>query len=60
MPLSGKEMVRLYLKAGWQFIRQKGSHAWMEKGSLNTCIPMHKELRKGTEHDLLKTLNRSK
>jgi len=26
MPLSGKDMLRLYKKAGWKVISQKGSH----------------------------------
>jgi predicted RNA binding protein YcfA (HicA-like mRNA interferase family) len=56
MPLSGKEMVRLYEKAGWVFLRQKGSHAWMEKGKNFASIPMHKEIATGTEHSLLKKL----
>lgn len=56
MPLSGKEMVRLYELHGWRFVRQKGSHVRMAKGSENASIPMHKELKKGTEHSLLKKL----
>lgn len=56
MPLSGKEMVRLYEKAGWIFLRQKGSHVQMWKDGVRESIPMHKELKVGTEHKLLKNL----
>ena len=60
MPLSGKEMVRLYEKAGWIYLRQKGSHARMVKGKEHASIPMHKELKIGTEHKLLKPLEGDK
>ena len=56
MPLSGKEMFKLYLKNGWSELRQKGSHVAMGKGSLRETIPMHKELKKGLEKKLLKRL----
>ena len=56
MPLSGKEVVRLYEKAGWAFIRQKSSLVTMLKGRVHAVIPMHKELRTGMEHSLLKKL----
>jgi len=56
MPLSGKDMVKLYEKDGWRFARQKGSHVIMEKCGEHVSIPMHKELATGTEHGLLKKL----
>lgn len=59
MPLSGKEMVKLFERAGWRILWQKGSHLRIEKGSQRTTIPMHKELKPGTEHDLLKILKGS-
>lgn len=49
-------MLRLYIKAGWHVISQKGSHVKVGKGSLREIIPMHKELKKGLEQDLLKRL----
>lgn len=58
MPLSGKEMLRLYQKAGWIILRQKGSHVVVGKGSERETIPLHRELKKGTEHKLLKKLGR--
>ena len=56
MPLSGKEVLSLYKKAGWIVISQKGSHVKIGKGSLREIIPMHKELKKGLEQMLLKKL----
>lgn len=60
MPMSGREMLRLFEKAGWTRLRQKGSHVQMIKNGQHETIPMHKELGKGTEHKLLKTLERVK
>ncbi len=56
MPLSGKEMLALYLKAGWHKISVKGSHAKVGKGTQRQIIPLHKELKKGLEIKLLKNL----
>lgn len=61
MPLSGKQMLKLYLQAGWSVLRQCGSHVSVGKsnGEVET-IPMHRELKKGTEHTLLKRLKKEK
>lgn len=56
MPLSGKEMIRLFLNHGWVILRQRGSHVQMGKGSERETIPSHKELKKGLERKLLKRL----
>lgn len=56
MPLSGKEMPALFLGNGWHMISQRGSHVKVGKGSLREIIPMHQELKKGTESALLKRL----
>ncbi len=60
MPMSGKEMLKLYLKNGWIKLRQTGSHVRLQKGNLKESIPMHKELKKGLERALLKKLNENK
>lgn len=60
MPLSGKEMVRLYEQHGWLVLRQKGSHVQMGKGGERETIPMHNELHKGLEKKLLKRLGLGK
>ena len=61
MPLSGKEMLKKYKKAGWKVKRKsKNDHVQMFikiKGKeYNETIPMHKELKKGMESALLKRL----
>lgn len=56
MPLSGKEMLKLYLKQGWVVLRQAGSHVVVGKGDERETMPMHKELKKGLEQKLLKRL----
>jgi predicted RNA binding protein YcfA (HicA-like mRNA interferase family) len=56
MPLSGKEMLKLYKTAGWVVISQESSHVKIGKGELRETIPMHKDLRKGLEQKLLKRL----
>jgi predicted RNA binding protein YcfA (HicA-like mRNA interferase family) len=35
MPMSGKEMLRLYEKLGWIVVRQKGSHVIVHKEGEN-------------------------
>ena len=56
MPLSGKEMLKLYQQQGWAAIRQESSHVRVRKGVEYETIPMHRELKKGMEHHLLKRL----
>ena len=56
VPLSGEEMLKLFLRAGWIVLRQKGSHLIVGKGSMRETIPMHKELKKGLESCLRKRL----
>lgn len=56
MPLSGKEILKLYLKHGWEILRQKGSHVQLGKGNERETIPLHKELKKGLERYLLKRI----
>ncbi len=56
MPMSGSEMLKRYLANGWIVLRQKGSHVIVGKDHLRETIPMHRELKKGTEHALKKRL----
>ena len=58
MPLSGKEVLKLYEKKGWTMLRQKGSHVIVAKGAERETIPMHKELKKGLEQKLLKRIGK--
>lgn len=62
MPMSGKEMRKLFYEAGYELVEGagKGSH-WKlkKKGSPTVIIPNHGELAKGTEHALRKILKKS-
>ena len=55
MPLSGKELVKMLRKDGWDMVRIKGSHHIMTKGSKTISIPVHgnQSLKKGIERKLL-------
>lgn len=58
MPISGKDLVKLFEKAGYVVVQGgKGSHIKLKKAGYPTVIiPNHKELAKGTEHALRKIL----
>ena len=50
--LSGQDVCRILLKAGFREVRRKGSHIVMQKKFENTTItipvPDHKEIKRGT------------
>ena len=46
--LSGRALVRLLEKAGFEVVRQRGSHVSLRKGERGTVIPLHAELSPGT------------
>lgn len=56
--LSGKELVKVLLKAGFRTLDQHGSHVILVKdfGSrrLKPVVPLHRELDKGTLLGILK------
>ena len=56
--VSGAELVKALQNAGFIVLRQKGSHVSMEKadatGRWRTLVPMHREVARGTLHDILK------
>lgn len=58
MPLSGKEMLKLAQKNGWEIDRIAGSHHIVTKNSVSVSIPIHanKDLKKGIENSLKKQL----
>ncbi len=60
MPISGKEMLKRFEKAGWIVLRKRGSHVIVGKNSDRETIPMHDELSKGLERYLLKRLRGGK
>jgi predicted RNA binding protein YcfA (HicA-like mRNA interferase family) len=54
--LSGKEVARMLEKAGWEKVRQRGSHMILVKpGELaSLSVPDHKEVAKGTLRSLIR------
>ncbi len=63
MPISGKNMRKLFYESGYELVPGggKGSH-WKlkKKGCPTVTIPNDAELAKGTEHSLLKVLEKVK
>jgi predicted RNA binding protein YcfA (HicA-like mRNA interferase family) len=55
--LSGRKVVRVFEKLGWQVTRQRGSHIVMVKdGEMTTLsVPDHKEVAKGTLRSLIRS-----
>ena len=63
MPISGKDLCKLFEKAGYKIVPGggKGSHIkFKKKGCPTVIIPNHKELSKGLEHALMKLLEAQK
>ncbi len=54
LPVSGKQMVKVFRKIGFQVDRQRGSHIVMSKGDVILVIPNHATVAKGTERELIK------
>jgi predicted RNA binding protein YcfA (HicA-like mRNA interferase family) len=52
--LSGDDLIKALKKAGFHFVRQRGSHISLEKGSYRTVVPLHDELSRGTLLAILK------
>lgn len=57
--ISGKELVKAFLKDGWFKVSQKGSHIKLRKnlkpqGKATVIIPLHRTLKKGTLSGILK------
>ena len=57
---SGKELIALLKKDGFEIVRQKGSHVSLQKKTLKTVVPLHDELAKGTLLGILKQCSLAK
>jgi predicted RNA binding protein YcfA (HicA-like mRNA interferase family) len=55
--LSGKDIIKILERMGFDNVRQKGSHVVMKKGSVGCVVPMHKEVAIGTLHGILRQAN---
>ena len=56
--LSGREVCRILSKHGFSQVRQKGSHAIMQKAEKNSTVtvpvPLHSEIRIGTLQSIVR------
>jgi predicted RNA binding protein YcfA (HicA-like mRNA interferase family) len=55
--LSGRDVVKVFAKEGWEMVRQRGSHMILIKeGQMITLsVPDHKEVAKGTLRSLIRS-----
>lgn len=51
--VSGDEVVRALVRAGFVQVSQRGSHVKMRRDSRTAIVPMHRELASGTLHSVL-------
>ena len=56
--LSGKELIKILSKKGFNSIRQRGSHVFLIKetpeGKKTTVVPAHNEIDRGTLLEILR------
>ena len=54
--LSGREVVRQFIKHGWEVARQRGSHVILVKtgNPATLSVPDHKEVARGTLRGLIR------
>ena len=53
--ISGERLVRALERAGWQLVRQRGSHVRLKHPDRRTSltVPLHRELKRGTLSGIL-------
>jgi predicted RNA binding protein YcfA (HicA-like mRNA interferase family) len=56
--ISGKDLIKIFIKLGFIIVRQRGSHIQIEKiiGSdiIKLTVPIHQQLKKGTLSHIIK------
>jgi predicted RNA binding protein YcfA (HicA-like mRNA interferase family) len=52
--VSGDKAVKALKRLGFVYLRQKGSHAILRRGSQGCVVPMHREINQGTLRGVLK------
>jgi predicted RNA binding protein YcfA (HicA-like mRNA interferase family) len=52
--ISGSALVKSLKKAGFEEVRQRGSHVTLRKGEYKTVVPLHDELAPGTLLGIMK------
>ena len=55
--LSGKKLVKILYKSGFEIIRQRGSHMFLRhKDGRTTVIPNHEEIDRGTLLEIIRQI----
>jgi len=61
--ISGKDAIKKLEKIGYSIVRQKGSHVRLKNPNKVECkpitVPLHKNLKKGLLHQIIKDSNYS-
>ena len=52
--VSGAEVVKALITAGFFEVSQRGSHVKLRKGDATVIVPMHKELAAGTLRSIIR------
>jgi predicted RNA binding protein YcfA (HicA-like mRNA interferase family) len=52
--VSGAETIRALQTLGFTVVRQRGSHVVLRRDATGCVVPLHRELKVGTLHGLLK------
>lgn len=52
--LSGAEVVKAPERLGFEYVRQRGSHAVLRKGGTGAVVPMHREVKLGTLNGIMR------
>ena len=59
--VSGKDLIRVLTKLGYEIVRQRGSHVRLRRitpaGEHNITVPFHDELAKGTLNDIISRIS---
>jgi predicted RNA binding protein YcfA (HicA-like mRNA interferase family) len=52
--LSGHEIIKILQGFGFEFVRQRGSHAVLRNGSVVCVVPIHQSVKTGTLRSILR------
>ena len=52
--LSGLQIIKILEHFGFNFVRQRGSHAVLRHGSIVVVVPIHHEVKTGTLRSILR------
>ena len=59
--LSGKELIKILSKIGFEIIRQRGSHGFLRhKDGRTTVVPNHEEIDIGTLLEIIRQIKLSR